>query len=266
MQIARNVVRRRARIRERSRGAARDDREMSEPHQLARDGIGQPRREHACVGVGRVRRERQHRDDGLRRPGIAATSAAPRRRADDERGDNHGQDSGDRATARGQARLRGCNAGVARRFGAAHELGRVATLLEHDRDRVARARAAVVLVELRTQPPGLDAHDRVDPRVVALIAVEHLDPDHVLLEPLRFTGERPLDDEAQKTAQAARSRERPAREHTVERGADLVGRRLHRAILTRRAAPRRVGAETFGIHRSTGEIARVCRTAHARRG
>ena len=99
-----------------------------------------------------------------------------------------------------------------------------------------------------------------------LVAVEHLDADHVFLEPFCFARERALDDEAQEAAQATRARERVAREHTLELGADLVRGRLHRAILTRRAALRRVGAQRLGFHRSTGEIERVCRAKRARQG
>jgi hypothetical protein len=75
----------------------------------------------------------------------------------------------------------------------------------------------------------------------------------------RLPRERPLDDEAQKTAQRLVP-ERAAREtrSSAARTSSGIG---CIPILTE-AALRRVGAETFKIHRSPGKITRVCPTAN----
>ena len=81
----------------------------------------------------------------------------------------------------------------------------------------------IVLVELRAQPPGFDADDRIEPRVVRLGAPEHGDADHVFLDLIAFSGERAVNHIAEKTAHAIGVGEDAARKHAVELKANLVG-------------------------------------------
>ena len=103
---------------------------------------------------------------------------------------------------------------------------RVAALVDADHDRVEASGAFVVLRQLGPEPARLDAHDRVEPRIVVGGAVEHLRPEQVLLQLVAFAGQRPLDDEPQKAAQAVRVDEPRAGQNPIQLRADGVrGRR-----------------------------------------
>src|SRR6185503_3762379 len=102
---------------------------------------------------------------------------------------------------------------------------RIAALRQAEDDGVAATFAGVILGELRPQTRGFDADDRIETRVIARVAVEHLDADNVFLETLAFAGERLLDDELQEPAHAPRVREHGAREQPVELAANVVSTR-----------------------------------------
>ncbi len=80
-----------------------------------------------------------------------------------------------------------------------------------------------VLVELRPQPSGFDADDRIEPRVVRLGAPENGDADHIFLDLIAFSGERAVNHIAEKTAHPIGVGEDTARKHAVELKANLVG-------------------------------------------
>ncbi len=79
----------------------------------------------------------------------------------------------------------------------------VAALVHPDHDGIALPGPGVVLRQLGPQAPRLDAHDRVDSRIVVRGPVEHLGPEAVLLELIALAVQRALDDEAQEAAQAS---------------------------------------------------------------
>jgi hypothetical protein len=82
----------------------------------------------------------------------------------------------------------------------------------------------VVLVEPAAQPPRFDADNRVDARVVLLVAVEHFHADRVLLQLIGLAGQRPLDDVAEQPAEATSVREAARCQHALELGPNLFAR------------------------------------------
>ncbi len=85
----------------------------------------------------------------------------------------------------------------------------------------AGAFAVVVLVEPAAQPAGFDAHDRIEPRIVLVVALEHLDADRVLLQLIGLAGQRLFDDVAQQLAEAAGGRKALRGEDAIELGANV---------------------------------------------
>ncbi len=83
--------------------------------------------------------------------------------------------------------------------------------------------ARVVLVELGPQPPRLDPDDGIEPRVVLLVASEHGDANHVLLDLIALSRQRAFDDVAEEPAHPIGVGEAIAREEAIELEANLVG-------------------------------------------
>src|SRR5260370_17338488 len=71
----------------------------------------------------------------------------------------------------------------------------VAALPKNNVNLILPAFVAVVFFQFATQPAGLHAHDRIYARVENLAPVEHLQPDQVLLQPVRLAEEALLDNE-----------------------------------------------------------------------
>ena len=117
----------------------------------------------------------------------------------------------------------------------AFELRGVTAARQADANRRRRAFAVVVLVEPAAQPAGFDAHDRIEPRIVFLVALEHLDADRVLLQLIGFAGQRLFDDVAQQFAEAAGGRKALRGEDAIELGANVrLGDRRHVASMSHR--------------------------------
>jgi hypothetical protein len=57
------------------------------------------------------------------------------------------------------------------------------------------------------EPAGFNAHDRVEPRIVFVVELEHFDADRVLLQLIGLARERLVDDVAQQFADAASGHE-----------------------------------------------------------
>ncbi len=96
------------------------------------------------------------------------------------------------------------------------EDGVVVAFGQVDDDLVGLAFARVILLELRPQPSGLHAHDRVDARVVVAVAPEDLGGDGVLFEVRLLVVHRLLDDEAEERLEALRVLQRAAVEHLLQ--------------------------------------------------
>ncbi len=127
------------------------------------------------------------------------------------------------------------------RFAAPLELRGVAATRQHDAHLVGRAFAVVVLVEPAAQPSGFDPHDRIEARVVLVIAVEDLDANRILLQLIGFARQRSFDDVAQEAAQSSGIRKALAGENAVELGSNRLGgnRRIggHDRSMNRNGAP-----------------------------
>jgi hypothetical protein len=91
-----------------------------------------------------------------------------------------------------------------------------------DEDLVLVRGPAVILIELAPQPSRLDPYDRVDPGIVLVVTVEHIDPDHKLLQSIALPRERALHHVAQEPAGAVGIRKRFARQHPRQLPLDLV--------------------------------------------
>jgi hypothetical protein len=96
------------------------------------------------------------------------------------------------------------------------EDGVVVAFGQVDDDHVGLTFARVILLELRPQPSGLHAHDRVDARVVVAVAPEDLGGDGVLFELRLLVVHRLLDDEAEERLEALRVLQRAAVEHLLQ--------------------------------------------------
>ena len=117
----------------------------------------------------------------------------------------------------------GVTTGGVSRFAAPLELRGVSAARQHDAHLVGRAVAVVVLLEPAPQAPGLDAHDRIEARVVLVIAVEDLDADRVFLQLIGFARQRSFDHVAQEAAQSPGIRKALAGENAVELGSNRLG-------------------------------------------
>ncbi len=107
------------------------------------------------------------------------------------------------------------------------EDGNVTSAPQPDHHRVVHADAAVVLLDFRSQTRGLDADDRIHPRVVLIVAIENVDANGIFLEPVGFTGKRSLDYIAKESADAIGVGEQRARENPAELILDFCGGRLN---------------------------------------
>ena len=93
-------------------------------------------------------------------------------------------------------------------------------------DRIRSALIRVVFDQAPAQAPGLDAHERIRLRIEIRGAAEDFDTDRVALQPVAVTGQRLLDDEAQKMRGAAGLLKTPTRENALELGANVGRTRL----------------------------------------
>src|SRR5579864_3790563 len=107
------------------------------------------------------------------------------------------------------------------RRGPVLEDGNVAALAKQDAHTVFPALRAVILFELGAQAAGLHANDGIDARIEGLPPVEDLEPNDVLLEPMRLAEQALFDNELEKTADAMGLNERAAAENQIELGLDI---------------------------------------------
>jgi hypothetical protein len=112
-----------------------------------------------------------------------ATNDQPAGRSDDDERRN----AQDRHAIAGAERLvfrRLCDRG--RHSGTAGDARHITAARERDHDLVVRAGACVIAIDRAPQPRRLDAHDRIDLRIEAGVAAQHLDADRVALQPPAF--------------------------------------------------------------------------------
>ena len=129
-------------------------------------------------------------------------------------------------------------------MGMAGERGDVAAARKTDADRGSGAVSDVVLVELRSQASRFDPDNRVEPGIVGLAALEDLDTNRVLLQLIRFTRQRLVDDVTEKAADAAGGRKTLGGQDAIELGADVrVGDRGHALSMKQRVHG------VHGVHR-----------------
>jgi len=96
-----------------------------------------------------------------------------------------------------------------------------ARVFEPQRLRAPRSR--VVFRQLRAQPPRLDADDRIEPRIVAVLAIEDLTADHEFLHLVLAAGDLRLHREAQEAAEARGAGEQVVGDDAFE----MIAYRLH---------------------------------------
>ena len=99
---------------------------------------------------------------------------------------------------------------------------RVTAALQSNDDRILSTRTVVGTVDLRPQAARLDPNDRIDPGIVLIVAVEHLAPDHVLLELPAFTRDRTLDDVFEEPSKPVRPSKARTRKNALELRLDLI--------------------------------------------
>src|SRR6185369_12973597 len=90
----------------------------------------------------------------------------------------------------------------------------------------------VIALQLVAEPSRFYPDDRIDTRVERVHAIENLDPEQVLFELVFLAGERLLNNEGEKAADARRSREGLAGEDAIQLSAD--GTRLNGFLSCRR--------------------------------
>jgi len=218
------------------RARVRDDSNRADARELARDAIGQPGSQELVRLLGRVLRERKYGNAdrwGWPRAGRPEPASHGRHRDQGKYGRSQREsETPSRAPECDVGRRGGCRAGIIECGGPPLEYGNVASARQSDDDRVRSAFARIVLVDLRAKPPRLDADDRIQPRVVGLIAAEDLGADDVFFDLAALAREGPVDDVAQESPHALRIGKSLARQETVELLADLVGAWLHGASMT----------------------------------
>jgi hypothetical protein len=78
-----------------------------------------------------------------------------------------------------------------------------------------------MLVEAAAQAPCFDAHDRIEPRIVLVVAIEYFDADRVFLQLIGFAGERALNDMSEKPAHSTSPGKLLRRKNAVELRSDF---------------------------------------------
>ena len=119
-----------------------------------------------------------------------------------------------------------------------------------DDDRIVTALIRIVFVELGSQPSRFHADDGIEARIVLVVAAEHGDANHILLDLIAFSRQRALDHVAEEPAHPIGVGESTARDQAVELEANLVGGRLH----------------CHGLHKSAGSQSASMNQIQARAG